>query len=47
MARKSRYPYRDLGSGVYLARARFNNRSLSGDEASGSGTITKRIVYLK
>jgi len=36
-----------LGSGVYLVRARFDNRSLSGAEASGSGTITKRIVYLK
>jgi len=36
-----------LPSGVYLVRARFDNRSLSRAEASGGGTITKRIVYLK
>jgi len=40
-------PSESLPSGVYLVRARFDNRSLSGAEASGSGTITKRIVYLK
>ena len=36
-------PDETLGSGVYLVRARFDNRSLSGAEA----TTTKRIVYLK
>jgi len=40
-------PSPTLGSGVYLVRARFDNRSLSGAETSDSGTITKRIVYLK
>jgi len=36
-------PAPSLASGIYLVRARFDNRSLSGVEA----TITKRIVYLK
>jgi len=36
-------PTSTLPSGIYLVRARFDNRSLSGAEA----TITKRIVYLK
>jgi len=40
-------PAASLSSGVYLVRMRFDNRSLSGDEASDSGTTTKRIVYLK
>jgi len=40
-------PNESIASGVYLVRARLDNRSLSGAEASGSGTITKRIVYLK
>jgi len=40
-------PAPTLGSGVYLVRVRFDNRSLNGAEASDCGTITKRIVYLK
>jgi len=36
-------PDKNIGSGVYLVRARFDNRSLSGAEA----TTTKRLVYLK
>jgi len=40
-------PDENIGSRIYLVRARIDNRSLSGAEASGNGTITKRIVYLK
>ena len=40
-------PAPTLPSSVYLVRARFDPLSLSGAETSGSGTITKRIVYLK
>jgi len=36
-------PNESLGSGIYLIRARFGSRSLSGAET----TATKRVVYLK
>lgn len=40
-------PDESLGSGVYLVRARFDSRSLSGAEAPAGAAVTKRIVYIK
>ncbi len=41
-------PAPSLPSGIYLVRARWDSRSLSGAETSdGEQSITKRIIYLK